>query len=441
MKTTRKIKRTLNNCIEEICQAKEIYCTNPETDFTRNKKLPMEKVIKTVLSFSSKSLNNEMIDIFGNNPEMASVSAFVQQRSKIKFSAFKDIFRKFTNEMSIEKLYEGYRLLAVDGSDLITPTNREDVESLFQVNNNSPYNLYHLNTLYDLNSNVYLDAIVQKRREENEHKALCDMVDRYSCDTPTIFIADRGYEAYNNLAHIQQIGQFFLIRIKDCKSNGMLRGFDLPEDNEFDLSLDLFLTRKQTNETKALFKNRNKYKCMPGSSTFDFLPKKSRKHDKTTFFNLKFRLVRFQIAPDKYEVIITNLDVDKFPPQKLKDLYARRWGIETSFRSLKYTVGLLHFHSKKSEHIIQEIFAKLTMYNFTELISANISIRKAKRKYSYKINFSVAVNVCRKFFLGLCAPKFVETVIEKHILPIRSNQSKPRKLHSKSAISFIYRVA
>lgn len=441
MKTTRKIKNTLNNCIKNTCQSKEKHCVNPKSDFTRNKKLPMEKVIKAVLGFSSKSLNNEMIDIFGNDVDIASVSAFVQQRSKIKASAFEEIFRTFTNEISKEKLFGGYRLLAVDGSDLVTPSNREDIDSLFQVNDNSPYNLYHLNALYDLNSNVYLDAVVQKRREENEHKAFCDMVDRYTCDTPTIFIADRGYESYNNLAHIQQINQFFLIRIKDCKSNGMLRGFDLPDYDEFDLFIDLFLTRKQTNETKALFKNRNRYKCVSASSTFDFLPTNSRKSDKLIFFNLKFRLVRFEIAPDKYEVVITNLDVDKFPPQKIKELYSRRWGIETSFRSLKYTVGLLHFHAKKSEHIIQEIFAKLTMYNFTELISANISIRKAKRKYSYKINFSVAVNVCRKFFVGLCAPKFVETVIEKHILPIRPNQSNPRKLHSKPAVSFVYRVA
>lgn len=81
------------------------------------------------------------------------------------------------------------------------------------------------------------------------------------------------------------------------------------------------------------------------------------------------------------------------------------------------------------------------MYNFTESIAKNISIRKAKRKYSYKINFSVAVNVCRKFVVGLCAPKFVEAVIEKHILPIRSNLSKPINLNSKHTVSFVYRVA
>lgn len=55
---------------------------------------------------------------------------------------------------------------------------------------------------------------------------------------------------------------------------------------------------------------------------------------------------------------MTNLDSGEFPPEESKKLYGMRWGIETSFRDLKYTVGLLHFHSKKVEYILQEIFGR-----------------------------------------------------------------------------------
>ena len=101
--------------------------------------------------------------------------------------------------------------------------------------------------------------------------------------------------------------------------------------------------------------------------------------------------------PGKYAVLITSLPIDAFYLDKLKYLYFLRWGIETSFRSLKYIIDLLYFRSKKLGHIIQEIFAKLTMYNFTELIAVSISINNALRKYFYTINFSAAANVCRKF--------------------------------------------
>lgn len=441
MNQIKRIKATLNKCIKTVCQSPREYCRNPEKDFTRRKKLPMGKVIKTVLGFSSKSLNNEIIDAFSGDTKIPSASAFVQQRSKILSSAFEDIFKQFTNRINAVKLFEGYRLLAVDGSDIHTPAIPDDPDSYFKQGDSKAYSLYHLNALYDLCSHTYLDAVVQKRRNANEHRALCDMVDRYVSSIPSIFIADRGYESYNNLAHIQQIGQFFLFRIKDGYSNGILRGFDLPDEDIFDLPISLSLTNKQSKLTKSLCKDRNRFRFTPSNSNFDFLPSKSKYSDPPSFFHLHFRLVRVEVAEGKLEVLITNLPTDSFPPSKLKYLYSLRWGIETSFRSLKYTVGLLYFHSKKPEHIIQEIFAKLTMYNFTELIAASISIRNVTRKLIYKINFSAAANACRKFFLGFCSPDFVEAVIQKNILPIRSLKGRPRLLHSKPAVSFLYRVA
>ena len=441
MNQIKRIKAALNKCIKTVCQSPREYCRNPEKDFTRRKKLPMDKVIKTVLGFSSKSLNNEIIDAFSGETKIPSASAFVQQRSKILSSAFEDIFKQFANRINAVKLFEGYRLLAVDGSDIRTPVNPDDPDSYYKQKDSHPYSLYHLNALYDLCAHTYLDAVVQKRRNMNEHRALCDMVNRYISSIPSIFIADRGYESYNNLAHIQQIGQFFLFRIKDSYSNGILRGFDLPDEDIFDLPVSLTLTNKQSKLTKSLCKDHNRFRFSPSNSTFDFLPSKSKHFDPPSFFQLHFRLVRVEVVEGKFEILITNLPTDSFPPSKLKYLYSLRWGIETSFRSLKYTLGLLYFHSKKPEHILQEIFAKLTIYNFTELIAASISIRKSARELTYKINFSAAVNVCRKFFLGLCSPDFVEAVIQKNILPIRSLKRRPRLLHSKPAVSFLYRVA
>ena len=37
-----------------------------------------------------------------------------------------------------------------------------------------------------------------------------------------------------------------------------------------------------------------------------------------------------------YETLITNLWIDEFPAEDIKILYKMRWGIETSFRELKY---------------------------------------------------------------------------------------------------------
>ena len=167
------------------------------------------------------------------------------------------------------------------------------------------------------------------------------------------------------MAHIQEKGWFYLIRVKDFNRypSGILHGLDLPDTEEFDEYIDLKITQKQTNEMKKLFEQRNHYRRIAHNKTFDYLPVKSKKSDPAVFYHLPFRIVRFPISENSYEVVVTNLDADEFPADSLKQLYGMRWGMETSFRDLKYTVGLLHFHSKKVEYILQEIFARLIMYN------------------------------------------------------------------------------
>ena len=81
-------------------------------------------------------------------------------------------------------------------------------------NGQKPYSLLHLNALFDLENRIYTDALVQKSRQWNEHIALAEMVDRSRIKN-AILVADRGYEGYNNLAHLQEKGWKYLIRIKD----------------------------------------------------------------------------------------------------------------------------------------------------------------------------------------------------------------------------------
>ena len=176
--------------------------------------------------------------------------------------------------------------------------------------------------------------------------------------------------------------------------------------------MDINLTTKQTKEVKKLCKDRNHYRFIPATNSFDYLPRKNRKSDPTVFYRLPFRIVRFQITDGIFETVVTNLDRNNFPASELKHLYNMRWGIETSFRELKYTIGLLHFHAKKVEHIYQEVFAKLIMYNFTELVTSPVIIQKAHCKYAYKANFSVAVHVCRQFLLGNVSPPKQFPVLE-----------------------------
>ena len=432
------VKKALDRALDDLCRVSWMFSNRPGKDFSRNRKLPFRKVISFMLAMEGGSLTNEMLKHFGCSATTASSSAFIQQRSKIDANALVSLFDLFVSKTDSPKLYKGLRLIAADGSKIQIPTNPNHRDSYFPgTNGQAPYNLLHLDAMYDLLQSTYLDASLCGARMENECGTLCSMVDRSKINTALV-IADRGYESFNLMAHIQEKGWYFLIRIRDA---GICSPLDFPGTEEFDLFLDLSLTRKQTNEAKLLFHDRNRYRLIPASRTFDYLPKKNRKYEPAIFYKLPFRVVRFRLTDNTYETVVTNLDSFEFPPEELKKLYNMRWGIETSFRELKYTVGLLHFHAKKVEYIYQELFARLIMYNFSELITLPVIISKADSKYAYKANFSVAVHICRQFFLGNVSPPDLEALIQKHVSPIRPDRSCPRKMFAKHAVSFTYRIA
>jgi hypothetical protein len=430
------IKKKLDTVLTEIHEYSWLFVKNPEKDFTRKRKLDFKDMINILLSMGGNSLKLELMKYFSYDVETATCSAFVQQREKILPEALELLFHRFTSSATNPNHYDGYRMLAVDGSDLCIAHNPNDTENYFVTSENTKgYNLLHLNAMYDLCSRVYVDSIVQPGRKENEFQALTDMVDRSDIEEKTMVIADRGYESYNVFEHIAKKGWNYVIRVKDIGSNGITSGLSLPNQETFDIEYSTLLTRRQTNEIKA---HPEKYKFMPGNQKFDYLPVGDKGN-----YSITFRIVRFAISENAYEVIITNLTEKEFPAEKIKEIYCLRWGIETSFRELKYAIGLTNFHSKKAAYILQEIFARLTMYNFCEIITTHVVIQQKDRKYSYQVNFTMAISICLYYFRSSNAisPPNVEALIQKNILPVRNGRKDPRKVRTKSSVSFIYRVA
>lgn len=108
--------------------------------------------------------------------------------------------------------------------------------------------------------------------------------------------------------------------------------------------------------------------------------------------------MRFMLDTGEYETIATSLPQD-FTISDIKELYHSRWGIETSFRELKYCIGLVNLHGKKDEFVFQEIYAALIMYNFCNRISGEVVVRQKKENvYAYKVNLTMAIYLCREFY-------------------------------------------
>ena len=59
------------------------------------------------------------------------------------------------------------------------------------------------------------------------------------------------------------------------------------------------------------------------------------------------------------------------------DVYTQSGG------ELKYAIGLTRFHSKKTEYIMQEIWSRMTLYNFCEIITCAVVVEKTREESTH----------------------------------------------------------
>jgi hypothetical protein len=86
---------------------------------------------------------------------------------------------------------------------------------------------------------------------------------------------------------------------------------------------------------------------------------------------MTLRLVRLTLSTGETEVLITSLlDNQRYPDADFKDLYAKRWGVETDFRSLKSRLQLENFTGRKPLSVEQDFHAKIVTKNLVQLLVA-----------------------------------------------------------------------
>ncbi len=426
------LKNCLLKIIDEMALSSDIFNLSGKPAFCRKSKFNFSTLIQFILSFGSNSLGHEIGEFFEYRKGFPTVSAFVQQRKKLSYTALEHLFYRF-NECTFKKpvLYKNYRLLAIDGSDFSLPYNSQEDN----VMGDNHFSTLHLNALFDVCSKSFLDVIVQKGLHENETGAACELVDRISEKHPVIIMADRGYENYNLFAHIEERLFDYVVRVRDSDNSCMVSGLNLPKTEEYDITKRVVLTRHFSGPAAI---NTEKYKYLSKKSRFDYI-----ENSKSPDYEITIRFVRFLLDDNTYEVIATSLPEEIFSMEDLKEIYHQRWGIETGFRELKYVLGLSAFHSKQENSILQEIYARLVMYNFSMLIAQHVKPKEKDLKYKLQINFTQATKICLNFFRykGKEPPYDIEATIQRFLLPIRPNRKRQRVSVSTCVVSFNYRLA
>jgi hypothetical protein len=104
--------------------------------------------------------------------------------------------------------------------------------------------------------------------------------------------------------------------------------------------------------------------------------------------NIKFKIVNYKIDNINEEYYLFTTLIDK-SIEELKDLYKKRWSIETHFKELKYTTSLKEINSKSLNNLIKEIymhnFVYISYYFFNDCIKDN--------NKSYELNHKICLEI------------------------------------------------
>ena len=448
----RKVKALLNKAIDDlILNHRDVLCKNPSKDFIRNRDFTPKKIISTLLRYGSSNAESELIDILECKDTARNINAaFLQQRKKLGKDCFPWLFRKYTEAIfdspsfGFDKyLVKGRYILGCDGSDVNIAYNPNDAETFITKKGKKGYNQVHLNALYEVCTGAWMSASIQGIHKKHERKALVDMIGQLKYAKQSIITADRGYESFNVFAACIEAGASFVIRLKDIESNGIISAYDLPDD-EFDTYIETKLTKRRTKETIS---HPEIYTILPQYTDFDFF-------DNEQTYDITVRIVRFRLPNGNYICLATNLSEEEFTIADLAELYRLRWGCEVGFRKLKYTIGLVNFHSWKREYIMQELYARLILFNFcaftvkaidtpdlTHPVDApeNKSAEKSAKKKG--IAFSQAVTVCRKLLVkkSLAFIKDAIKTIKAHTFSIKKDRTFKRSVKPQSSKPFVHK--
>lgn len=405
------------------------FVHNPGVHMTRHRYCDFKDTVLATISLSMNRNNTELLNYFGvDSPHIPSKSAFTQQRKKFNSQLFPHLLDAFNDAIPAKKTFKGYHLVAVDGTDLNLPTDRHDDKyCVKQAHSDNYYYQMHVNAFYDICENRFIKVFTQPRPQMNENAALCQMISECSLPKKTIFIADRGYVSLNTIATLLHHNKYFLIRAKAPSSGGSLIKNLVQPDIESDAFYSIGVARSKYS-----------FRGMCFDKTFRIGLRRKFDHihisDKDTVVPMTIRVTCVKLD-DSYEYLISNLPMSRFSKVALKELYWKRWSIETSFRRLKYALSLSYLHSVNRDLIIQEVYAKLILYNLASLIHSfgqdNIKTKETN-KHHYRISFDDTVPIVRCMLKMLLDNDTIKALLLTHKTAVKVGTSSYRNVRSQT---------
>lgn len=356
----------------------EAYCFEKK-NFTRDRKLPFQTVVLVILQLLKSSVKSELktfySTVFKTDEVVNWVSdgSFCKARHKIRHQLFIDLYKLIICDIYRGigvRLWFGFRLLAVDGSELNLPSSKE----LLKI-----YGHHHTNSigtkipqarasfLVDVLNNITIDAQIGSFKTSEQEMFLSQLGCTGKGDLLT---ADCNY------------GHFWILK----KIMGTKTDFCIRVSHTSNFVKDFLASGKKDIITEWLPSPKTRENCIKNG--VDRNP-------------VKVRLVRIDLPNGKTEVLVSSLyDRDKYTYDMIKGLYNLRWGAEEEIKKYMQRLLIEFFSSIKHNGVLQDFYANVFMLNLVSLLAMTVKdeIYESSSccKYRQQINWSSAINDVRK---------------------------------------------
>jgi hypothetical protein len=400
-------------CTEQLINDIIFMCESraKSTYFTRVGKMSFQDIIVFTLNFVKKSLQLEL-DLFFKHIKGETMSitkqSFSEARLKILPEAFIKIFYQIVEWYYATvsfKTYKGYRLSAIDGS-IIELNNSQILRDAYGYEKNA-YKLTAralVSGVYDLENEIMIAAKIT-RCKYGERKAATELIDeliRIGVKKDLILF-DRGYPATSLILKLEDAGIKYVMRT----------------------STVFLKVVKEAKEPDQVIE------IPDGNKGF-----------------IKIRVVKFLLDSGVEETLITNLSNQEFSIQELKELYFKRWGVETKYNELKNRLQLENFTGDTPIAVEQDFYASMYLSNMVALAKAdaNASIEENNKgttlKYEYQVNTNILIGKLRESFITILLEKnarkrskMLDTLMQelsRNVVPIRPGRNYFRNKNLKS---------
>jgi hypothetical protein len=351
-----------------------------------------------------------------------SKAALCKARKKLKFSAFLELNRHLVHLFESRfqpRLWNGFRLVAEDGSMCRLPNIREIAEhfGIYNVKKGKPSAMARVSQLFDTLNKLSVAAVITPKNIDERQHAHELFLNLMPCD---LVLLDRGYPAFWLFKAILTMEANFCARIN--KRWKVVRQF-------LESGLDEQTVTLSASRCTAL-------KC--GRLGLDTEP-------------FDVRLIRVELESGEVEILATSLlDVGRYRHGIFKELYHKRWPVEEDYKAMKCWLQLENFSGKTVLSIYQDFHAKIFQKNLTSVLCFSPQSRLdedgKKRKYSHQVNFAQALSNMK----GVTPLLFqrskdavlsiildLQTLFYKTTEPVRPGRKNPRK-HKTSVRRFFF---